>query len=145
MKVRTSIAAVGAAALLGTGAFAIPALASPHGTTHTLKFISVTKKSVMFTKTEFAGQDTDVNAKGKTVGFDEIYVKATSATAGAANVTLDTTGGMLYGTGTINFKTGKFTHGKVTGGTGAFKGATGTIKAKDISSTKTAVTITYHT
>jgi hypothetical protein len=31
----------------------------------------------------------------------------------------------------------------VTGGTGAFAGATGTIKAKAISKTKTAVTITY--
>ena len=36
-----------------------------------------------------------------------------------------------------------FSKGKVTGGTGAFKGATGTITAKNISSTKTAVTITY--
>ncbi len=36
-----------------------------------------------------------------------------------------------------------FSNGKVTGGTGAFAGATGTIKAKDISKTKTAVTITY--
>jgi hypothetical protein len=31
----------------------------------------------------------------------------------------------------------------VTGGTGAFTGATGTIKATTISSTKHAVTITY--
>jgi hypothetical protein len=31
----------------------------------------------------------------------------------------------------------------VTGGTGAFKGATGTIKVKTISNTKHAVTITY--
>jgi hypothetical protein len=33
----------------------------------------------------------------------------------------------------------------VTGGTGAFAGATGTITAKSISATKTTVTITYHT
>jgi hypothetical protein len=31
----------------------------------------------------------------------------------------------------------------VTGGTGAFAGATGTIKIKTISSTKHAITITY--
>jgi len=35
------------------------------------------------------------------------------------------------------------TNGKVTGGTGAFAHATGTITAKPISSTKTAVTVTY--
>ncbi len=33
--------------------------------------------------------------------------------------------------------------GKVTGGTGAFKGATGTITAKSITGNKTAVTIIY--
>jgi len=37
------------------------------------------------------------------------------------------------------------THGTVTGGTGAFAGATGTITAKSISATKTTVTITCHT
>jgi hypothetical protein len=52
-------------------------------------------------------------------------------------------GGFLYGTFTISLKTGAISNGKVTGGTGAFAGATGTIKAKDLSSTKTAVTITY--
>ena len=40
---------------------------------------------------------------------------------------------------------GAITNGKVTGGTGSFAGATGTIKAKAISGTKHAVTITYST
>jgi hypothetical protein len=35
------------------------------------------------------------------------------------------------------------TNGKVTGGTGAFAGATGTIKVKTISRTRHAITITY--
>jgi hypothetical protein len=52
-------------------------------------------------------------------------------------------GGFLYGTGTVNIKTNKFSNGKVTGGTGPFAGATGTITTKTISKTKTAVTITY--
>jgi hypothetical protein len=76
-------------------------------------------------------------------GFDELYFAVTSASSAAANVTGDFNGGLLYGTFTVNFKTGAITNGKVTGGTGSFKGATGTIKAKAISSTKTAVTITY--
>ncbi len=99
----------------------IPAAASANSATHTLKFISVTKKSIMFTKTSGASQDTDVNAAGKTVGFDMLYYVATSATSGAVNVTVDTTGGFLYGTGTINFKTGAFSKGKVTGGSGCVR------------------------
>ena len=147
MNIRTSIAAAGAVALLGAGAVVVPAVASASSATHTLKFISVTKKSIMFTKTTGAQQDTDVNAAGKTVGFDMLYFAATSATSGAVNITGDLNGGFLYGTGTINFKTGAFTNGKVTGGTGAFAGATGTIKAKPLnaSGTRTAVTIVYST
>ena len=121
----------------------LPVVASAHSGTHTLKFIAVQKKSIMFTQTTGANQDTDVNAAGKTIGFDMIYFAATSATAAAVNVTVDTSGGFLYGTGTINIKTSVFSNGKVTGGTGSFAGATGTIKATTISSTKTAVTITY--
>ncbi len=48
------------------------------------------------------------------------------------NVTVDTTGGSLYGTLTFHFNTGTSTNGKVTGGTGAFKGATGTFTAKNL-------------
>lgn len=125
----------------------IPAVASASSATHTLKFISVTKKSIMFTKTTGAQQDTDVNATGKTIGFDMLNFTATSATSARVNVTGDFSGGFLYGTGTINFKTGAFSNGKVTGGTGSFKGATGTIKAKPLNAagTRTAVTITYST
>jgi hypothetical protein len=144
MKVRTSMIAAGAAVVLGTtGALVLPAVASAHSASTTLKFVSVEKASVFFGKTALAQQDTDVNAKGKTIGFDELYVAVVSATTGNVNITGDISGGFLYGTGTINLKTGAFTNGKVTGGTGAFKGATGTIKAKAISKTKTAVTITY--
>ena len=74
MKVRRSIVAAGAAAVLGTtGALALPAMASANSATHTLKFISVQKASVGFTRSTGANQDTDVNAAGKTVGFDMIY------------------------------------------------------------------------
>jgi len=144
MKFRMPIIAAGAAVVLGTtGALVLPAVASAHSASTTLKFISVQKASVKFSKTTFGQQDTDVNATGKTIGFDELYFAATSANTAAANVTGDFSGGLLYGTFTVNFKTGAITNGKVTGGTGAFAGATGTIKAKPISSTKTAVTIVY--
>ncbi len=142
MKVRTSIIAAGAAAVLGTtGALALPAVASAHSSTTTLKFTSVQKATVSLGKTAEGIQDTDVNATGKVVGFDELYLAFTSSTAAAVNVTVDTKGGFLYGTGKES--SSGFSNGKVTGGTGAFKGATGTIKVKNISNTKHAVTITY--
>ena len=146
MKVRTSIIAAGAAVVLGTtGALVLPAVASAHST-HTLKFTSVQKASITFAaNTTFGQQDTDINSTGKTIGFDMLYVKATSATRAAVNITGDFSGGFLYATGTINPNTGAFSNGKVTGGTGSFKGATGTITAKPISNTKTAVTVTYST
>ena len=61
------------------------------------------------------------------------------------NIAVDTTGGFLYGTLSLNLKTSALTNGKVTGGTDTFAGATGTIKAKNLNAagTRTAVTITY--
>ena len=147
MKVRRSIVAAGAAVVLGgTGAALLPAVASASSATHTLAFTAVQVKSVSFTKTTGANQETDVKA-GKTVGFDMIYFAATSATSAAVNITVDISGGFLYGTATVSNKTGAVTNGKVTGGTGAFKGATGTIKAKALNKagTRHAVTITYST
>ncbi len=148
MKIRTSLAAAGAAVVLSTtGALMLPAVASAHSASTTLKFISVTKASTVFGKTSGGQQDTDVNAAGKTVGFDMLYFTAVSATTGNLNITVDTTGGFLYGTATVNFKTSAISNGKVTGGTGSFTGATGTIKAKNLNKpgTRTAVTITYST
>jgi hypothetical protein len=143
MKVRTPIIAAGAAALLGTGALVLPAVASANSATHTLKFTAVQKGTVTFSRTTQASTATNVNAANKTVGFDVLYFVFTPPSSIAANITVDTNGGFLYGTFKVNTKTGAVTNGKVTGGTGAFAGATGTIKVKTISKTKHAVTITY--
>jgi hypothetical protein len=145
MKLRTSLAAAGVAAVLGTGALVLPAAASASAATHTLKFTAVTNKAIMFTKTSGGSQETDVNAAGKIIGFDVLYFAAVSPTTGTVNVTFDTTGGLLYGTATIDIKTNKVTNGKVTGGTGAFAGATGTIKATSAGKNREAITITYST
>ena len=145
MKIRTTVATACAAALLGTGAVVLPVAASASSATHTLKFVAVTKQAIMFTKATGASQDTDLNAAGKTIGFDMLYFSPATATTGAVNITVDSAGGFLYGTGTVTFKTGALSNGKVTGGTGAFKGVSGTIKAKNLNKqgTRTAVTITY--
>ena len=144
MKLRTSLAAAGAVVVLGTtGAFALPAVASAHSTTHTLKFTDVEKATVGFTRATGGIQGTDVNATGKAIGFDMLYFAAASPSSVAVNYTMDTKGGFLYCTFTFHPKTGTVTNGQVTGGTGAFAGATGTIKVKTISRTKHAITITY--
>jgi hypothetical protein len=148
MKIRTAIAAVTGAALIGTGALALPAaMASPTAATHTLSFTSLQKTSIMFTRTTGGQQDTDVSKAGKITGFDMLYFAATSSAGGVLSLTVDAKGGFLDGTADFNFKTGVISHGKVTGGTGTFKGATGTLKAKNLNGagTRTAVTITYRT
>ena len=61
----------------------------------------------------------------------------------AAGVTVDTAGGFLYGV--LQVSSGPVIHGTVTGGTGAFAGAAGTITATQKTATRTAVTITYRT
>jgi hypothetical protein len=146
MKVHTSIAAAGAAALIvGGGAILVPAAASAHSVTHTLKFTAVTRKSASFSRAAAGQAENDINKAGKIIGFDVIYIAFSQKTdAASGGVTLDTGGGFLYGT--LKFTNGPVTHGRVTGGTGRFKGATGTITGKNLnkSGTRTAVTITYH-
>jgi hypothetical protein len=145
MRIRATMAAASAAVVLSiTGALVLPAAASAHGATHTMKFVSVLKKLVIYTKTTVAEQDTDVDSAGKAIGFDELYATQTGKTTGTAAVAYAEHGGLLYGTLTLTHN-GAFAHGTVTGGTGMFKEATGTITAKpaNASGTHSAVTITY--
>jgi hypothetical protein len=141
-----SIAVLGAAAVIGAGAFLLPAVASPHATTHTLKFTAVTEKSANFSRNSGAQQEMDVNGKGKIIGFDNVYFQFNPKTNRAfGGVTLDTKGGFLYGTLDLNTN-GPVIHGRVTGGTGKFKDASGTIVGRQLnkSGTRTAVTVRYH-
>ena len=65
MKLRTSLAAAGAAVVLGTtGALVLPAVASAHSGTHTLKFTAVQKATVMFTQTASARHPGDRRQRG---------------------------------------------------------------------------------
>ena len=147
MKIRRSIVAAGAAAVLGSAAaFLVPAAAAAHDATHTLTFTAVAENSVMFTTTTRGVQDTDFNSAGTTIGFDNLYLRFTSATSARGTATLDIKGGFLYATlATTNG--GQTFRGRVTGGTGAFTGATGKVAAKAInpSGSQAVVTITYST
>jgi hypothetical protein len=147
MKIRRSVVAAGAAAVLGTaGALALPAMASAHDETHTLKFIGEAVNSVAFTATTKGVQDTDFNSAGNIIGFDNLYLVFTSQTSAHGTATLDIRGGFLYGT-IATADGGRTLSGKVTGGTGAFEDATGTITAKAINKTgsKAAVIVIYST
>jgi hypothetical protein len=143
MKFRTLIvAAFATVALGGTGALVLPAVASANNASHTLKLTAVTNKRISFTKTSGGNQETDVNSAGKTIGFDVAYFAFTGKNSATANAAFDLKGGLLYATA-VTTNMGKTFKGKVTGGTGAFKGATGTITGKSIGSNKTAITIVY--
>jgi hypothetical protein len=148
MKRRAPIASlviVGtAAALSGTAAFLLPATAGVGTATHTLKFTSVQQATVRFSKTIGAAEDKDVK-NGTVIGYDVLRFAFNPKTNTASiGVALDTKGGFLYGV--LRESGGSVTRGKVTGGTGKYAGATGTITARsNKAGTRTAVTITYHT
>lgn len=145
MKIHPSIAGIGTAAVLATtSAFLLPAAASAHPVTHTLKFTAVQQAAANFSKTTGGAEDKDVNKAGKVIGFDVLRFsfnpKTKTATLGVA---VAIKGGFLYGV--LHESRGPISRGRVTGGTGTFHGAAGTITAKsNKAGSQTAVTITYH-
>ena len=149
MKHRNAIAAIATAtALAGTCAVVVPAASASASApkTHTLSFTSVQEAVHNYSQTISSQQDRDVNKAGKVVGYDLLYLVFNPKTETAKlNFTAVTSGGFVYGVASAS--SSPVSHGTVTGGTGAFKGAAGTIVAKNLnpSGSKTAVTITYHT
>jgi hypothetical protein len=144
MRTRTFVAVACVAVLLGGTGAVIPAMASARTSTHTLRFTSVTERTVMFTKTTGAQQDRDV-ARGKLIGFDQLNFTVNTVTGAATGgATLDASGGFMYFAMTFA-PNGQSAQGKVTGGTGAYRGATGKITAEAVnkSGTRTAITVTY--
>jgi hypothetical protein len=145
MKTPTSIVAVAAVGLVGASAFVLPALASPQrATTHTLTFTSVQLKSINFSRKHFGQSDVDVNSANKKIGFDTLNGVFDPKTGSVTiDVSFDTQGGFMYfhlhSTSESTFA------GKMTGGTGKFKHAHGSLTAENLneSGTRTAVTITY--
>jgi hypothetical protein len=149
MKSRLAIAAIAStAALGGTCAFLVPAAsATPAAaTTHTLSVTSVQEASVAFAGGLVVNvQDKDLNKAGKVVGDDLLHVVVNPKKGTAAvTVVFETSGGFLYGV-TAGSSTGVM-HGRITGGTNAYAGASGTFVATDLNKarTRTAITITYH-
>jgi hypothetical protein len=146
MNKRLGIAAIGSAGALAVGAVVVPAaLASPGTTSHTLHFVSVTVKQKQLSSKWFTQSDKDVK-NGKVIGYDVLLFRATSNNTAAGQVAFATKGGFIYGKVPVTFNGTTF-NGKVTGGTGAFKGASGTLLAHNLNQagTRTAVTLTFTT
>jgi hypothetical protein len=127
--------ALAAAATTAAMASAVPALAAPATTHHTLHFNAVHIASHHFSKTAYAELNKDIQA-GKVIATDEIDWSGTAATAALA---LDH--GFLYGQ--FAFISDTAFAGKVTGGTGAYRGDTGTITGHIVSANDVAVTVNY--
>jgi hypothetical protein len=143
MKRYTALGAAAAAVLVGAGTLVFPAVANGSTTTHTLRFTAVQTAATSFSRTSFGEQDKD-KRHGKVIGFDVVNGRLDTTTHTAHGwVSLSTRGGMLRGT--LRFSNGPITRGRVTGGTGRFAGATGTIYAKALNSagTRNAVVIHY--
>lgn len=135
--------AAGVAVPAAAAGVLVPALASASAAagSHTLTFTAVKLKAANLSKTAFAQTERDVK-NGKTIGFDVIrgsFNPATNSASGNAAVAL--AGGDIYGT--LKLSNGPTTTGRVTGGTGKYKGITGTITGTS-SGNSTKVTIKYH-
>lgn len=146
MKLRAIIAATATAAALSTGPLVPLANASSRHVTRTLTFTSVQVATVKFSQTTGASEDKDVNKAGKVIGYDVIRFSFNAKTNTAAlDLTVALSNGFLYSA--LSQSDSPVIHGRLTGGTGAFRGASGTITAKPVGSdgTKTTVTITYRT
>ena len=115
-------------------------------TTHTLKFIAVTtSESVPNKLGQYYEADVDVRPYSSTAAAATVAQDVASCAFGSSSVSCTTalanTGGLLYGSFSISESTGQLA-GTVTGGTGAYAGATGTISGSP-SGPGYAVTVTY--
>jgi hypothetical protein len=144
VKFRTSIAVAGAAPSLGAGVSILPAGASTDSVMHELRFTSVPSKTVAYSKTTGAVSGTDLGQGGKVIGFYTLNFTLDHETGAiSSHVAVDTQGGFIYGA-LSSSSSGQMSYGRVTGGTGAFRGARGTFAVKKLDqNSRTAVTIRY--
>ena len=109
---------------------------------HTLRLTAVQISDVMVRGVDVA-TDRDMQ-HGKVTGYDvtscRIHLSTRTATC---QVAVARAGGMIVGRARINLATGAG-HGVITGGTGTFSGARGTISTRATGPATTRVTLVYH-
>jgi hypothetical protein len=146
LRKRVSIAAIATAAAAGlSGTFLVPA-ASARTASHTLAFTSVQQATAHLSPAVSVSAHKDVSKAGKVIGYDILRFSPNRKTgATSIGVAVGLKGGYLYGV--LRESNGPAVHGTVTGGTGTYRGATGTITARPLNQngSRTAVTITYRT
>ena len=136
------VATVAGGAVAGAISFGF---AAPAATSHTLKFTSSTIADHISGFYDIAANVEKHN--GKVVGYDttDCHMNIQTKTARCV-VDIARSEGTMRGTINLNLTTGVGT-GKVTGGTRAYKGATGSISGRSAGGTaknpQTAVTIRY--
>jgi hypothetical protein len=137
------VGAIGATSVAAGGVGVGEALAS--GATHTLSFKSIQLKNVDLSSSRFVNIGKDVS-KGKTIGGNLLSCGfRPSARAFRCTVSFALTGGQMYGTFLLTNSTpDNLTHGRITGGVGAYKGVTGTLTGTSLPHHGENVTITYH-
>ena len=146
MKVRTLIAGIGAAAVVGSGGLLLTTAASAQSAPQILKFVTVEQNAVGYSTTALAATDEDFSTSGKLIGFAVLYFK-TNPVSGEVRIdaAVAVDGGVIYGRLTSASSTSPIYTGKVTGGTGAFRDAAGTITATAQSATTSVVTVVFTT
>jgi hypothetical protein len=142
------ISSIGAALVAGMVTASSVAGATSAVTNHTVKFVSIQIASHQFSPSTAARADVD-RQRGKVVGYDVLSAKFTSkggvirgsyAPPGGGNLYFEVPSDPFYPTG------GGFSAGKITGGSGRFAGASGSIAATALNKagTRTAVKIVWH-
>lgn len=143
MNIRALIAGVGAAAVVGTGGLVLTStVASAQSKPQTLTFYTATVKSFASSSSRSTLIESVDNSSGKLVGFE---VENVSEAINAPVITHDDVVYLASGVidGTVrNAAAGRYT-GKVTGGSGSYKHAAGTIvTSPDGAKTKVTITLT---
>ncbi len=142
---RRALTAAGSAAVLAAGlGIAASGDASANSTMHTLTFVSVSNKGFSPTKNTFLSKANEYS-HGKLVGYDIVSGRFNVHTKKVTLwVTLERAGGQLYAR-IVTGNSPSFT-GRVTGGSGDFSGASGTVTGHSPSqhSNRTYVTVHYH-
>jgi hypothetical protein len=134
MKLRYAAAAAAALAA-GTGI----AAATPHATTTKLVYTATQQKPmVIYSRSTGAAHGT-LTQSGKITGFFELSFKFTR-TGGTGDLAADINGGLLYAV--LKLAAHNNAAGPITGGTGKYAGAKGTVVAKATGKTTHLVTIT---
>jgi hypothetical protein len=146
MRRNVIISGIGAALVAGIVTASSVAGASSTVTNHTIKLVSIQIASHQPSRSTAAQADVDRH-RGKVIGYDVLSEKFTSKGGVIQGSYAPPGGGNLYFEIPL-YPSGpdKVLHGKVTGGSGRFAGASGTIAATPLNKagTRTAVKIVWH-